>query len=479
MKIARLFGIDIVVDWSWLLIAALLTTNVTAVFAAWHPAWGIARCLALACVAMILFFASLVAHELAHSLVATSLGMKVTSIRLFLFGGVSNIDREPPSALGEFAMAIVGPLVSLGIGASLTVLSFLLIPTADRMDPLRAMQNLDPATTLVAWLGPLNVGLGLFNLIPGFPLDGGRVLRALFWGVTKDLESATAWAARIGQIIGWSFVAAGVASFFGVRLVPFGQGPLDGLWLAFIGWFLASAAQQSFLSLRIHDALEGVRVSQLMRRAGPLLAPDTTVRALVDDYLVPSGENALVVVGDDGGPLGIVTAFDVAKIDRDAWPSTLVRDIMTPAREMIVTSPGEPILDAIEKLGDRRIEQLPVLVDGALAGMLDSTAARAVARACALVPSRPIVAGAARVICAGPQTARPRSPRVSPVSPAASGGTRIATLSPPCSSTSSSRPTSALTPTRRSPSPSASPKSSVRASRSSTRASRRPTRTWA
>ena len=372
MKVARLFGIDIVIDWSWLLIAGLLLTNVTAVFAHWHPAWGLLASFLLAVVATAAFFASLVAHELAHSLVATSLGMKVTNIRLFLFGGVSNIDREPPSALGEFAMAIVGPLVSIGLGATFIAISFVLLPPVDLANPAAAMQRLGPATTLLVWLGPLNVGVGLFNLIPGFPLDGGRVLRAIFWGVTRDLDVATRVAATVGQIIGWSLVASGVLSFFGIRLLPLGQGPLDGLWLAFIGWFLASAAQQSFLSLRVQEALDGVRVAQLMRRAGPLLAPETSVRSLVDDYLVPSGENAFLVVDDEGALLGIVTAYDAAKTERIAWPTTEVREIMTPARDLVVTTPSESVLDALEKFGGARaIEQLPVIVGGGVAGMLD------------------------------------------------------------------------------------------------------------
>jgi len=371
MKIARLFGIDIVMDWSFLLIAVLLTSNVTAVFAHWHPAWGLASCLLLACIAMLAFFASLVAHELAHSLVATSLGMKVTNIRLFLFGGVSNIDREPPSAIGELEMAIVGPLVSIGIGAMLTVASVFLVGGVDWADPTRTMQRLGPVTTLVVWLGPLNVGVGLFNLIPGFPLDGGRVLRAVLWGITKSLDRATRIAVVIGQLIGWFFVGAGVLRFFGVSVLPLGQGPLDGLWLAFIGWFLASAAQQSFRSLRVREAFEGVRVAQLMRRDGPSVAPETTVRAFVEHYVVASGNDAFAVVAEDGTLLGLVTALDVAKAPREAWNDTPVARVMTPARDLALATPNEPILDALHDLGERGFEHLPVMQGRAVVGILD------------------------------------------------------------------------------------------------------------
>jgi len=384
MRIARLFGIDLVVDWSFLLIATLLTANVTAVFAHWHPAWALSSCVALGVVAMLAFFASLVAHELAHSLVATTLGMKVTNIRLFLFGGVSNIDREPPSALGELAMAIVGPLVSIGLGVGLILVSLLLV----RDVSLAGMQKLGPAATLFVWLGPLNVGVGIFNLLPAFPLDGGRVLRALLWGLTRSYDKATRIAATLGQLLGWSLVLVGVLRFFGVA-APLGRGAADGVWMAFIGWFLASAAQESFRSLRVHEALDGIRVSQLMRRAGPLLSPDLRVRALVEDYLVGTGHDAFVVVADDGELAGLVTASDVARIDRRAWAETPIRAIMTPARALPIAAPDEPVEGALRRFGERGVDQLPVLADGTVVGVLDR---RQLLRwlSLALAPARPL-----------------------------------------------------------------------------------------
>ena len=179
LRIARVFGIDVIIDFSWLVIAALMTVNVTAVFAHWHPSWTFATSAALGCIAMVLFFVSLLLHELAHSLVARSLGMTVTNIRLFLFGGVSNIDREPPSPAGELGMAIVGPVVSIGLGASLLAIATLVIDAPLEVDRLGAFES------MFLWLGAINVGVGLFNLIPAFPLDGGRVLRAIAWGLTR------------------------------------------------------------------------------------------------------------------------------------------------------------------------------------------------------------------------------------------------------------------------------------------------------
>lgn len=365
MRVGRLFGIDVVVDWSWLIVAALMTLNLTSVFGHWHPGWALAQSLALACVATLLFFASILAHELAHALVATTLGMTVTSIRLFLFGGVSNIDREPPSAVGEFAMAIVGPILSIGVGLTFGFGAMLLLPPIDPAAPMRVFEHLSPIATLAVWLGPVNVGVGLFNLVPGFPLDGGRVLRAILWRITKDLDKATQIAATIGQFIGGSFIAIGVLRFF------LGARTADSLWLAFIGWFLASAASRSYRALRVEEILEGMRVDQLMRRVGPLLSPDTTVRAFVEEHLVPTGQHAFAVVSYDGELVGLVTTHDVAKVDRKLWDATPLHAIMTPARKLAVTSPNEPLLGALRKLGEREVEQLPVVNGGALVGMLD------------------------------------------------------------------------------------------------------------
>ncbi len=358
MRIGRLFGIDIVVDWSWLIVATLMTFNVTSVFHHWHPAWSMDQSAGLAFVATLLFFASILAHELAHALVATTLGVTVTNIRLFLFGGVSNIEREPPSAGGELAMAIVGPILSIGVGATMTIGSFLLHP---RLDP----QALSALGTLAIWLGPLNVLVGLFNLVPGFPLDGGRVLRAILWRLTRNLDRATRIATGVGQFIGGAFIVIGVARFF------FGARTADSLWLAFIGWFLASAASRSYRSLRVEELLEGMRVDQLMRRAGPLLSPDTSVRAFVEHHLVPTGQHAFAVVADDGELVGLVTTHDVVKIARSAWDATSIHAIMTPARRLTVTAPNEPLLGAFRKLAERHVEQLPVLKGGSLVGMLD------------------------------------------------------------------------------------------------------------
>ncbi|MGH2520980.1 MAG: site-2 protease family protein, partial [Anaerolineales bacterium] len=293
--LGRIFGINIEVDWSWVFIFLLVTWNLAGgVFPELHPDWGPGLNWIVGIAASLLFFGSVLAHELAHSLVAVARGLPVRRITLFMFGGVSNIEREPPSPATEFLVAIVGPLTSLGLGV---LFSFLGSANAARLgraldDPARMLAELGPVSTLLLWLGPINIVLGIFNLIPGFPLDGGRVLRSLLWAITNNLKQATRWASWVGQAVAWLFIIGGIAMIFGVRLPFFGSGFLSGLWLAFIGWFLNNAAAQSYQHVVVEDLLEGVPVARLMRADAPTAAPDITVSRLVDEYLMGTDERA-------------------------------------------------------------------------------------------------------------------------------------------------------------------------------------------
>jgi Zn-dependent protease len=211
VRIARTFGIDIRVDWSWLLIFVLVAWNLASVFTNAHSGWGAALSWGLALSASILFSASVLLHELAHSLVAKAGGMRVRSIKLFLFGGVSNIEREPPSAGAEFLMPLVGPLTSIVLGVALVIAGGFAVSMRQAVaNPGQVIGQLGPLPTLLMWLGSINVFLGIFNLIPGFPLDGGRVLRSILWAIVDDLRRATRWAAWVGQGIGWLMILAGL-----------------------------------------------------------------------------------------------------------------------------------------------------------------------------------------------------------------------------------------------------------------------------
>jgi Zn-dependent protease len=293
----------------------------------------------------------------------------VQRITLFLFGGVSNLEREPSSAATEFFMALVGPLSSLLIGTLFSVLGALWVGVdAFKLgEPTSMFARLGPIPTLLLWLGPINILLGLFNLIPGFPLDGGRILRSILWAATKDLQKATRWAASVGQLIGWLFIVAGISIAFGVSIPLFGAGVVNGLWLAFIGWFLLNAATASRSRLMIEHLLEDLQVSRLMRRDVPQVPDDMPLGTLVYEKLLGTDERSFAVF--DGATLvGSVSFEDVRKIPRGKWDETPVREIMTPASQLGSVGPREQAADAYRELIERGLRQLPVIENGRLLG---------------------------------------------------------------------------------------------------------------
>jgi Zn-dependent protease len=370
-KIAKLFGINIRVDWSWLIILALIVWNLAIGFETVHPDWAGTLRWGVALVAAFLFFASVLAHELAHSLVARSHGVPVRNITLFLFGGVSNIQQEPKSPGNEFTMAIVGPLTSIIVGGILVGIGFLVAgPEVGIMQaPGQALADLGVAETLLFWLGSVNIILGVFNLIPGFPLDGGRVLRSILWGATDNLRTATRWASWTGQAIAWTMILAGIAAAFGVDVPIVGEGLVNGLWFAFIGWFLSNAAVQGYRRVVIHDILEDVPVREMMRRDPPVVAPNATVSALVHDHIMGTDDHSFPVVQGDE-LRGVVTLEDVREIDRDRWQDTYVREIMTPREELVTVTPETSADEAFDELMQRDVGQLPVISEGHLVGLL-------------------------------------------------------------------------------------------------------------
>lgn len=369
IRLLRLFGIDVELDWSWLVIFVLMTWSLTGWFWQLHPAWGPGLPLLVGAVGALLFFVSVLLHELAHSLMAIVFGTRVRSITLFLFGGVSNIEREPHAPKEELAIAIVGPLVSLAIGFAVLLGATFWAGVTDANDAGEAAARMGPVATMLAWLGSANILVGLFNLIPGFPLDGGRILRSIVWMATGSLQRATAWAVGTGQVVAALFVTCGILMAFGVYIPFLGTGFASGLWLAFIGWFLYSAASQTRERQLIEEALHGTPTSRLMRRSGPAVPPQMTVTGLVDGAFMATDERAFPVL-DNGRLVGLVCLEDVRKASRDRWDTTTVEEIMTTAEDLATITPETDAVEALRLMSQRDVNQLPVLQNGRLVGMV-------------------------------------------------------------------------------------------------------------
>ena len=371
IRIGRIFGIDINIDWSWIIIFALVAWSLSASFSDTHHNWGLGESWFYAIIAAIVFFASVLAHEIAHSLIARMKGVPVKNITLFLFGGVSNIQREPPSPMAEFLIAIVGPLTSFAAGIVFLFLAWMTNPgsLASITNPFAAFSQLSPVTTLLFWLGSVNILVGTFNLIPGYPLDGGRVLRSILWGVSHNLREATRWASYAGQGVAWLMIAAGIAMVFGINIPVLGSGFINGIWLAFIGWFLSTAAQQSYQQTIMQDILKNVEVKRLMDPQPKTVEPSLRVDELVNNYILRSGEDAFPVLMNDT-LMGVVTVANVRTIPRQDWGVRTVGDIMTPYDRLTLIPPEEEATDAMNTLSSEKLKELFVVQGRELLGVL-------------------------------------------------------------------------------------------------------------
>ena len=349
--VGTIAGIKIYINFSWLIILVLLTVSLAITwFPLSTPGLSTAAYYLLGFIAAILLFVSVLVHELAHSLVARARGLPVKSISLFIFGGVSNIEREPRSPGVEFQMAIVGPIASLVIG----VISWLIA--------LAIGGSVPPLTAILAYLGIANILLGLFNLIPGFPLDGGRVLRSIIWKVSGSLRTATRWAARVGIVVAFLFIFWGIWQFFSGNI-------LGGIWIGFIGWFLLTASQSANTEVALQSMLQGVQVADVMRPVTVSAVPTLTLRQLVDGYLLPLGLRAIPVVQDER-LLGLVTLAEVRGVPREQWDATTVAQVMIPLDRLHTISPDQSLNEALPMLVSRDVNQAPVIQNGRLVGML-------------------------------------------------------------------------------------------------------------
>ncbi len=372
IRLGRIAGIEIGLDWSLLIIFGLITVLLgRGVFPAWHPGWSDGVVWGTALAAATLFFVSILLHELSHALVGRMVGVDIRKITLFMFGGMAQMENEPPSWRAELGMALVGPLTSFVLGFVFLLLAAVAIGRTALVPAVawNELPTVGPLPTLLLWLGPVNIVLALFNLVPGFPLDGGRALRAVLWGLSGDLLRATRWASRGGQAFAWLLMTAGLAMVFGLRLPVLGGGIINGLWLAFIGWFLNNAALASYRQLLVRESLENIPVSRLMQTNMTPVPPEMSVAALVEDILLPSGQRAFPVQTENR-MLGMVFLGDLHRIDRSRWNATPLSEIMVPMDSLITVAPQVDAMDALGLLGSHAINQLPVVDHGTLVGLL-------------------------------------------------------------------------------------------------------------
>ena len=355
IKLGRIFGVEIGLHYSWFIIALLITLSLAGHFREHNPDWGETLSWGLAIITALLFFAAIVAHELSHALVAKSRGLPVRSITLFALGGVAQIEKETEDAKTEFWIGIVGPITSLVIGVICLGLAFALgwMPPEFPARPLPAM---------LMWLGYINIMLAIFNMVPGFPLDGGRVLRAIVWWVTGDAKRATRIAARIGQLIAFGFIILGVLRFFG------GAG-FGGLWIAFIGWFLLSASRESQSQVAIAEGLSDVRVADVMSRDYPIVDGHSNLQGFVEERLVRTGRRCFVVTLN-GRAEGIITPKEVREIERARWPYMTVDEVMRPLDQVRTVMLDTLVTEALEVMAREDLDQLPVVGDKGLTGFV-------------------------------------------------------------------------------------------------------------
>jgi len=350
IRLGKVFGIEIGLHYSWFLIAILIVSSLYEEFHKSNPNWGDGVIVATALATGLLFFVSLLLHELSHSVYARAHGIPVREITLFALGGVSQLEKEPESARVEFWMAFAGPLTSAAIGGLCLLVR---LGIGSMPGPLHAM---------LSWLGYINLALAGFNMVPGYPLDGGRILRAALWWKSGNMDRATRNASRVGQGIGLLFIIWGIAQFFG------GAG-VGGLWISFIGWFLLTAAGESYARVGLAHAFEGVTAGDVMSSDCPALDGNLNIEHFVHEELLRTGRRCFVIT-QNGQIDGLLTPHEIKEIDRARWPYTTLSDVMIPLENLHTVPPETPLKSALEIMGKEDLNQLPVVQNGRLAGIL-------------------------------------------------------------------------------------------------------------
>lgn len=345
-------GIRIEIHVSWLVIFALLMASLHAGLGQTYPDWSTTTVMVTALSTVLLFFTSIVAHELGHSLVAIRRGVGVEAITLFIFGGMAQITRDAESASDEFWIAVAGPLVSIGLALLFTLASVL------------AAAFSEPAAVALGWLGVINLVVAVFNLIPGFPLDGGRVLRAIVWRITGDARKGMRAAVMGGRLVAYGLFA------FGLWQLLVRGNLIGGLWIMVIAWFLLNAAEASGRSFGLGERLKRMRARDLAERDVPFVSPATSVADWVEKQVLPTSLRA-AFVGDRESILGLVTLGDARGIARERWRSTRVADVMTPADRLLTVQADSDAEQVMRLINSHRLNQVPVMEGSRLFGWIE------------------------------------------------------------------------------------------------------------
>ena len=350
ISLGRVFGIPLRLHYTWFIIFALVTTSLVLYPLVEPPYPPIEQRIILGILTSLLFFASIITHELAHSILAIRNNIPVKEITLFVFGGVSQITKEATRPRAELLIAIVGPLTSLALAGIFYGLHHLLVGLA---------------ASLMQWLAVINVALAVFNLIPGFPLDGGRIFRALLWQRTHDYHKATSIATKVGQGVAYAFMAGGLALMIFVREWWF-----SGLWFILIGWFLRNAARASYQQVLLRDAFIGITARQLTDYGCPLIPPHLNLMELAQQYILPTGRSCFLISWGTGLE-GMVTLQKIKKVPRTRWAITSVQDIMTPASKLNVAYADQDILSVLQEMIGESTNHIPVMEAREVIGIIN------------------------------------------------------------------------------------------------------------
>jgi Zn-dependent protease/predicted transcriptional regulator len=350
-RVGRIAGIEIRIDSSWAVIALLITYSMYLRLSVLYPELSGGGTVALAILSAVLFFGSVLVHELAHAVVSQARGIRVQDITLFLFGGATRARVESRGPGDEFLIALVGPLTS-GLLAGL----FGIVAGLGR-DVLSA-----PLAGTFGYLAWTNLLLAVFNLVPGFPLDGGRLLRSAIWKATGSLSRATRIASLAGQVVGWLLVAAGVAWLLAGDLA-------GGIWFAFIGWFLVQAARSSYQELQLQQLLRRVEAEDVMAADLRRIPPELSLQDAVDDYFMRYDHSGFPVE-EQGRTIGLLTLRGVRRVPREQWPTHRVRDHMVPLGDQVVVAPDAPMDGVLGKLQDGETNRVLVAQDDEVVGII-------------------------------------------------------------------------------------------------------------